>query len=478
MAFTRDDFMQAIAAEISNHPLAAQFYQAGDPRLLAQLGAMASMFTMLSQQIDVASMEPFVKARDTTVLADATMKGILPFARPARVTLNVQNTHPSARLTISIGRRLIGEQGRVYVTETAASIAPGGTGTISAKQMVSRAFAHKVAGSVPFYSVQVPQSSDPDLFISGVLVSISGVQYPYTPEFSNLASDAPGFTLETDELRRLYAKFGWASTFGVQPTNGMVINFIIEETYGASGLSAAQPFSFESTLQPADGLAKMTLATVVFGGADPVDIQTLREWAQYPSTYDESAVYLGNFDFLVRRNLPGLRFLSVWNEQLEESVRGASLANINTLFVAALLDGGDGAWLTNAIKQIIAAADDSYKVKFVSPVEIAVPITINGQVSVIHDADEVASKIRAILGDLYGRDSAAAKAGMMVPNYKRISDALRAGIPAFQDAASDLQVSIPAPNPAVKPEHYRYMTAASMTVTITQSTYNSGYFSH
>jgi hypothetical protein len=478
MAYTRDDFQAAMAAEISNHPAAAQLYQAGDPRLLAQLGAMATMLTMVSQQIDVESMEPFVKARDTTVLADATMKGILPFARPARVTLTVENKHATAKLTISIGRRFMGEQGRLYVAETAASIEPGATGTVTARQMTTRTFSHVVAGSVPFYAVQIPPPADDEQEISGVLVSIGGVPYPYTPEFSNLAANEPGFVLETDEQRRLNAKFGWKDTFGVQPTNGTVIDFIIEETYGASSLTAAQPFTFESATLAADQVAKITLASVIFPGSDPVDIQTMREWAQYPSTYDASAVYLGNFDFLVRRNLSDIRFLSVWNEQIEESVRGASVANINALFVSAKMDGVLETWLRSTIADIIGSADDSYRIKFVDVVEVPVPITVNAQVSVVHDPDEVASKIRSTLSGLYGRDSAAVKQGMMVPNHKRIYDALRAGIPALQDAASDVQITIPAPNPALKPEQYRYMAEASMTVNVTQSTYNAGLFSH
>lgn len=477
MAITREDFQAAIAAEISNYPTAAQFYQAGDPRLLAQLGAMATMFAMMSNHIDAASMEPYLKARDTTVLADATLKGILPFARPARVTLTVQNVDTVNRLTISIGRRLIGEQGRVYVAETGAVIEPGQSGTITARQMTTRTFSHTVAGSVPFYAVQIEPPSDPEQEISGVLVSIAGVQFPYTPEFSNLAANEPGFVLETDERRRLHAKFGWKDTFGVQPANGVKIDFIIEESCGVSNLTAGQPFAFESASLPADQKAKITLQSVVFVGANPVDIQTLREWAQYPSTYDASAVYLGNFDFLVRRNLPSLRFLSVWNEQIEESVRPPSYKNINCLFVAAAMDGTTPEWLKSNITSTIANADDSYRIRFVDVAEVQVPITVNAQVSVVHDPDEVAAKIRGVLTALYGRDSQAVKRGMLTLNHKRIYDALRASIPALQDAASDVQITIPPPA-ALLPEQYRFVSEASMAVVVTQSTYNAGLFSH
>ncbi len=477
MALTRDDFLKAIAAEVSNQPTVAQLYQAGDPRVIAHMNAMATMFSMMSQQIDVQSMEPFTKARDTTVLADATMKGILPFARPARVTLAVTNGADSA-LSIGIGRRLIGPQSRVYVTETAAILAPGESGTVTAKQLTTRTFAHTVASSAPFYSVQVPPSTDADLFISGVRVSIAGVQHPYTPEFANLGPGEPGFTLETDEYRNLFAKFGWQDTFGVQPTNGTVIDFTIEETGGLSSLAANAAFTFETNLDSADQLTKIVLGAVSFPGANPVDVAALRELAQYPSTYDASAVYLGNFEFLVRRNITPLRFLSVWNEKIEETVRPAAFKNINRLFIAALMDDATPEWLQAEITRIVMAADDSYILEFIAPVEVQVPVTVNAQVSVVYDTDDIKAKIKAALIGLYGRDSAAVSRGMLVLNNKRMYDELRAQVPALQDAGSDFQLAVQPLEGGVKPEHYRYLSDASITVNVTQSTYNDGLWSH
>lgn len=476
MSFSRDDFMQLLVAEASNHPLVAQYFQAGDPRILANLGAMASMMALLSQQIDVESMEPFNKVRDTTVLADAAMKGILPFARPPRMSVSILN-ESTGPLQIDIGRRFIDQQGHIYVAETTVTIAAGQTGTVNIKQVTTRTFTHLVANSTPFYGVTVPTSSDSDLFISGVIVKVAGVLYPYVQEFANMAAGQVGFTLETDEYRRLIAKFGWQSTFGVQPANGTAIEFTIEETYGQTTLPVNAAFTFETIAQPQDQFAKITLASVLYPGTDPLNIDTLREYAKYPSIYDSSAVYLGNFDFLVRRNLFPLRFLSIWNEQIEEAVRGPSVNNINRLFVSALMDGVDATWMQNEIRRIIKAADDSYWIKFVTPVEVAVPLTVNAQVSVVHDVGDVQAKIRAEVYALYGRDSEAAKKGMLTLNNKLISDTLRKKVAALQDAGSDFQVTIPAQT-SMLPEQFRYVSAASLTVNVTQSTYNDGMWSY
>lgn len=476
MAYTREDFLKAIAAEVSNQPTVAQLFQAGDPRVLAHMNAMATMLSMVSAQIDVESMEPFSKARDTTVLADATMKGILPFARPARVTLAVKNG-AGVPLSVGIGRRLIGPQSRVYVAESGATIAPGATATITAKQLTTRTYSHTVVGSTPFYSVQVPPSPDAELFISGVYVSVAGVQYPYTPEFANLAPGEPGFALETDEYRNLHAKFGWQDTFGVQPSTGTVIDFIIEETGGLSELAANAVFTFETNQLAADQLAKITLAAVILTGANPVDVSALRELAQYPSTYDASAVYLGNFDFLVRRNIAPLRFLSVWNEKIEETVRPAAFKNINRLFIAALMDNVTPEWLQAEISKVVLAADDSYRIEFVAPVAVEMPVTISAQVSVVYDPDDVKNKIKSALLGLYGRDSALAARGMLALSNKRMYDELRTRVVALQDSGSDFQIVVQ-PLDAAKPEDYRYLSDASITVNVTQSTYNDGLWSH
>jgi hypothetical protein len=480
MAYTRDELLAALASEVQSRPMAALYYQAGDPRTIAQLGAIATMLSMVSAQIDIAATEPFQKTRDTTVLADATMKGILPFARPARMTLAVQNPTAGA-VTIGTGRFLLDAFGRVYTTEVGATIAAGATGSITVKQMTSRTFTHTVSGSVPFYAVQIPPNDDADQVISGLYVTVgtgaSAVSFPFTPEFQNLAADEPGFTIETDELRRLFVKFGWESTFGVQPTNGTVINFTIEETFGASDLTADAPFTFMDTVSTSDRQLTMKLASMIYPGADAINIETLREWARYPSGYDSSAVYLGNFDFLIRRNIFPFRFLSVWNEQLEESVRGANVASINKLFVAALMDGVDTTWMQAQIRQVVAAADDSYGVKFVPVVETPLAVTISAEVSVVHDTGDVQSQIKSAILKLYGRDSNAAQSGMLRLNSKRMAKQLETEVTALQDDGSDFRITIADLSDPL-PEQFRYVSDASLTVTVTQATYNDGQWSH
>lgn len=477
MAYTRDDFLREVNNETMNYPAIAQAYQAGDPRLLANLGAMASMLTMLSSQLDEVSMEAFSKVRDTTVLADASMKGLLPFARPPHVVLAIENGSPDP-LRVVVGRRLIDQKGRIYVAESEAIIAPGESAEVNAKQMTRRTVTHTVANSTPFYAVQVPTSNDDDVSISGLVVTVGDAVFPFRPEFSAVGRNEPAYALEVDEFRRLYVKFGWADVFGVQPVNGTVVQLTIEETFGPTDLTASAPFTFETLAIPAEQFATIVLARVNFPGAASIDIDTLREYARYPSIYNGSAVYLGNFDFLIRSNLPDLRFLSVWNEQIEEAVRGPSIRNINTLFIAALMDGVDRTWLEAEITRIVLKADNSYRLRFVDAADTPLSLEIDAAVSVVHDPGDVEAKIRSTVYGLYGKDAQSAKFGMMQLNSKRLADALKRGVLALQDEYSDCQIKIPVSMGNTLPEQYRYVTAASLVVKVSQSTYNDGMWSH
>jgi hypothetical protein len=94
------------------------------------------------------------------------------------------------------------------------------------------------------------------------------------------------------------------------------------------------PFSLEYAYTPTESLITIEMVELMIAGSDPLGIPALRELSRYPSIYNESAVYLGEFDFLVRRTITNLPFLSVWNEQVEEQARGPSVDNINRLFVS------------------------------------------------------------------------------------------------------------------------------------------------
>jgi hypothetical protein len=173
---TKSDFQKAIADSIAAYPAVAPLYQVGDPRILQSLDAMATMLAMFSSQLEVATEEPFDKVRDATVLADAAMRGVIRKAVPGRVRITARNNGNSA-FAVESGRTIIDSSGLPYIVETSSVIAANSAGTFYAVQVKHESIVHTIAGSAPFYSIEIPESSD-DSYLCGIAVSDSGVLIP------------------------------------------------------------------------------------------------------------------------------------------------------------------------------------------------------------------------------------------------------------------------------------------------------------
>jgi hypothetical protein len=186
-------------------------------------------------------------------------------------------------------------------------------------------------------------------------------------------------------------------------------------------------------------------------------------------------------------NYPALKFLSVWNEATEESVRGANVDNINTLFVAVLSDDEleeiaietdpqtpvEPSVITTltatqkAIKRTILNADNSYRVRFLTPVQSEIQVTISATVSTSYVVFDIREKIKSVLLDEYGKSASASKRGANKVLYRDVFALLKEKIPALSDGKADLQVTIQAQNEVLRPELWSYLTENSLTVTVT-----------
>jgi len=482
---TKSDFQQKIADSIANFPSVAPYYNAGDPRILQHLDSMAAMLSALSAQIEVAMTEPFDKARDATILADAAMRGIIRKANPARVNISVKNDNLTP-YTVDTGRTLLDSVGNAYIAETSATIAAGATGYFDALQLKSETVTHTVTGSVPYYAIEIPASDDGSFLSSLSVYDVDG-EYTYRERYTNTFPGERIYHVEADDNQRVYVRFGQKDIVGTQPLDGVAITIIVYRSMGELAPVYQSPFSFEYTQTVNDSLVTLKMNTLVYGGQNPIDMTSLRDLAKYPSVYDHNAVFLGEFDFLVRYQFPTVQFLSVWNESIEEVARTASVDNINALFVAVLSADGTETVLTEpnpaapvaptvitsltatqtAIKTAIKNADDSYKVVFYTPVRSKIATTITAVVSTSYVASDVRAKIITAILTEYGETAAASKRGSNEPLYREVYALLKSKIPELSDGRADLTVAIAAPIGNLRPELWRYISTDSLTVTVT-----------
>lgn len=492
--FTKADFQSAIENTLDAYPAIAALYQAKDPRILQHLEAMATMLAMLSAQIEVAQAEVFEKSRDSTILADAAMRGIVPKARAARARLSVHNSGQE-NFHISAGTKLLDAQGRVWETETPADIAAGQSAQIQAVQRWSKKIRHIAQNSTPFYAIEVPQAGNGD-YLQGVAVADIVGDFAFRDRYVNIDVNEKVFHVEADEAQRVFVRFGIENVVGWQPRNGDILNLNIWYTAGVIHVAQGSPFSFEYLTSPAQSKIEITMQAMIEAGQNPIAMDVLRQIAKYPSIYDNNAVFLGEFDYLIRRNFSDLQFLSVWNEAKEERARGANIDNINTIFIAAMSAAGteltkqqstgqenvapdkiEAAALTETQKSIAAKVlevDDSYKVQFYTPVLAKIQAQITASVGNAYQAAVIKKQIQTVVLSEFGKDSFFAKKGGQRLTLQRIYTLLRQKIVALTDLGADLQVQITEPNNwKALPEIWRFISEDSLDVQVQTDTSNS-----
>jgi hypothetical protein len=474
---TAQEFEQAALAAVAQFPTVAAFVQAGDPRVLAQIRARAAMHAMMSEQIDAAMYEPFVKVRDSTVLADATLKGILPLARACRVYLSVKNGD-AVSFALAAGRRLTDPKGRIYQVESGVSIAAGATVLVACSQLTTRIISHTIVAPTPFYRFEIVQT-DADVYLNTLGVWLSAQEFTYAPDWCNVVINVFNYQVETDEQRRLFVQFGAKDIVGYGVQIGDVFEFRLTECEGKiNDLKPADTFGLEYVYTPADGKLVATLDSVIDEGASPPTMADLRVMSEYPSIYDHSAAYLGEFEMLLRRYLSGVTFLSVWNEQIEEVVRGPSDVNINRLFVSGIVDGMSDAAFQARATDLINRADNGFNLTFIPAVLAPVAISIVGRVSVVHDPATVEAQIRAAILGKYGMGQPDVSRGQSTPiRNQPINTLLKTAVPAFQDEKADFTVTITISD-SLMPEEFLYIAPDSMTVAIERADFNTGLWTY
>lgn len=482
---TKAQFLAAASVELASpqYGKIAALYQAQDPRIVASIGAMAQMLEMYSVQQDLAETEVFIKARDATVLADATLKGILPLANSARVEAQVINPTAVA-LTLAYGRRLLDDKGRVWRVAATLVVPPkvgliNGVGTLLLNQNELRTISHTIANDDPFYTITLA-NNDEGLYLENIRIkdTIGSTDnlYDYAPEFMNVLNGERVYHLETDEARqvtiRLGAQDGASLVYGFQPPVNTVLTIELTETSGQLVIGTGASFSLEYSNNANEDALKIVSTGVSSLGSNPLSLPVLRLLSRYNALYDHNAVYLSDFDFLIRRyHGDSVNFLAIWNEQIHEVSHGYDVANINKLFIAVQAKNAlEQANIVNDIETLIQRADNSYKRAIIPVVDQYYPLTVTASVAAIHDSAQVSQQIKDTLLAIYGLGQIKVSQGLKNNfNRQEIYQTLKRAIPAFQDSISDFNVVVGVLPDPVLPEHYFYLhPTTNFTVSVTQ----------
>lgn len=468
---THDDLKKRLQIYLQDYPEIALRYSNGDPTVTAMLQAIAGMIADQSQDIDTAITEPFIKSNVRTILADATNKGILPLGTPCQHYLDIENKGAS-HVALSTGRLIEDLQGRVWRIMQDVSVDAGALVKVQAEQSEVKSRDYQVIYSEPFHKVDL--DIDDDLHLSAINIKDGmGNIYQHFTRWMNCDAGEYAFNLKTDSLRKITVEFGDSERCGVTLQANSTMTFELILTDGYVDTLTLREAALQEVTSNAEGKLQLKFSDngLIRSGSDPLSIEEMRLLASYP-TYDPNAVFLGNFDYMVRKTfMSRCRYLAVWNEAIQDKYYGASFDDINRLQVAFVAKNEvDKIQIGYEIKQLIGELDSLYlnRVKVNTVETRPFKLQINARLAPVHNADSVKNQIISLLLARFGQDSLASS--YFIPdgfNSQEISDSIRKNIAAFQDHISDFSLLVEdvSINP-IQPHQWTFLTEQSITIDI------------
>lgn len=510
---TKADFLKAAEQEIRSNPSKysqlSPLLQAGDPRLTQAIGSIATMLSMLSQQIEASTDEQFNRIKKSTVDAWLASHGVWKSAKAATFKVRVKNPHPTANVLLNLFTQLVSDNGVTCRTmdRRAYTIEPNQSITVDVGQYTRRNnnndFVHTVTETKPFYQIEIPLEEDGE-YREELLVYVNDEGWSYQADYMNLQPGDKAYTLTVSSTGRLVVQFGDDALGGKMLKAGDVVRMNAFTTKGAdhgirvgTKMVTENPFDRGATLE-------FEVIEITYPGDNPMSEEAKAQLAKYPALYDSSAVYLGEFEAMVRRKMPNLQFLSIWNEMRHEEATGTrDVKNVNCLFVAALnVNGGgfqygynDNARSTSVvfseitatqmalpnsqflyeIEKIIKEADDSYRVRFWYPCAINPAITVNIECGSSFDAEQIRTKAKQVIVKRYGRYYAGTQ--NRSPAYPNRAIRRRDIVNMIQDACPELrapgsEIDVLVDDPAGSSSHpniYKWVREQDITINVKTS---------
>ena len=474
----RSRILESINSNINDYPEIAERWRVGDPTVRAMLTSIAEVAVFLKSDNDVNAIEPFIKSKNRTIIADAINKGVLPVATPCQHKITVENSSDST-LTLSQGRLIEDGTGRQWRLLASVTVTAGEIKSVLAEQSTINRTEMTIPINEPFYTVAL--STTDDTYFAGISVdnTTTGEPYTHTPKFMNAGINTPSYTLQSDNLNNINVIFGASDRAGRTVQAGEVYRFSIIQSFGeVDPASLSQAALSEVYIESENQLNLYFKAgDMVRAGANPLTINQLRLLASFPSMYDRNAVFMGNFTFLVMQHfMSRLDYMAIWNETIHERYYGANVANINHLnltVVAKSSNESERTQLVTDIKQLVARADSLLegRVRVMAVTLRPYQITITGRLAAVHDIDSVRTQIKELLLAGYGKGSLAAihhnADGF---NRQEIATRIRSTISAFQDRISDFTViGEDVTISPVKPHEWAFLDTNSITINLTRT---------
>lgn len=474
----RSNLIASIDSNINDYPEIAERWRAGDPTVRAMLTSIVEAVLYIKRDNDVNAIEPFIKSKNRTIIADAINKDILPVATPCQHLLTVEN-EAAGVLTLSQGRLVEDGTGRQWRLMAALSLLAGERKTVLVEQSTINRARITIPINEPFYTVSLATTDDAYFCGIGVTNITTGEVYQHAPKFMNAGINEPVYTLQSDNLVDISIVFGASGRAGKTVQAGEVYEIAITQTYGEVDADSLNQAALTELITGDESRLNLYFKNgdMMRAGSNPLTIQQMRLLASFPSMYDKNAVFMGNFTFLIMQHfMSRVNYMAVWNETIQERYYGASLDDINHLNLAVVTksnSAGERAQLLVDIQQLISRADSLLegRVRIKAVTERPYQISITGRLAAVHDIESVRMQIKELLLSSYGKGALATihhnADGF---NLREMAARIAANIPAFQDRISDFTVTgEDVSSSPVKPHEWAFLNDASIVINLTRT---------
>ena len=455
-------------------------FKAGDTSIAAPILSIQHIMAEFGRDVDISEIEPFVRTREASILADASNKGILPLCTPCQHALEVRNTDKTRPLNLASGRIIEDGQGRAWRLLQSVNADPDSIVNVTAEQSEIREITYSPEATESFHNVALDLEDDIYLYKLDVEDQDNN-SFNFVTRWMNTNVGEYAITLKTNTRRKIIMEFGDSDRFGRTLTVGTVLSIKIYESHGDIDVSQLREASLQQVNSSVEQRAVIRFKPdgLIKRGANPLSIEQMSLLSSYPM-YDDNPVYLGNFNFLtLKKFLPRADYLNVWNEVVQEQFYGADYRNMNKLFVAVSAKfPSEQAALQADIAYFLGKADNLYsgpdRIVPVAITERPFQLYIKGLLSPVHDIESVKAQIKTLLLQYYGRGTTAACYYLANGfNHQEINKVLKL-IAAFQDRTSDIKLATEdlTLNPP-KPHEWLYLTDGSIHIDI-ETTKNTG----
>lgn len=301
-----------------------------------------------------------------------------------------------------------------YVLAEAVRVEPGQQVEAEIRQLKEVVLQTTMGAPVKWLEIALPigitaEAAQVDVWVE----PLGGINRQWEKRYQFRRADGTSrvYTESYKPSEQLVIRFGNGLT-GMIPPEGSIIRLHVWCTKGESTLIEGQALKLSGQPEHLASAIKITTATPIAGGAPAETTEEIRSGALYSTPYDEQIVWDNDYITFIRKNIPGVTWVNVWGELLQEKESGHDLHNVNRIFISAYSPIHSQAQLEEKIITLLNTTKElNRRHTYVLVNRQPFTISLNGTLQSRQNKEDVRQAIIRALNERFGENSLAVTTG-------------------------------------------------------------------